>query len=223
MVCRYAEGKVTPSFPSATMLHEPLVVLDFETTGLQADAGDRITEVGLVRIEGGCITARYQSLVNCDVRVPDYITVFTGITQRMVDGAPPVAQVMREVAAFIGETSVVAHNASFDQRFFLRECRRQRIGLVVEPFICSLRLARRVYPDLASHSLGVLAQRLQLRNCGIAHRAAADAEMNRAADAAHGRGHRRDAQWREPDGARPARVDACAGETGTGEAGALCA
>jgi DNA polymerase-3 subunit epsilon len=159
------------------MLHDPLIVLDFETTGLRAEAGDRITEVGLVRMEGGCVTARFQSLVNCGVRVPDYITAYTGITQRMVDGAPPVAQVLREVAAFIGETPVIAHNASFDQRFFLRECRRQRIGVVVEPFICSLRLARRVYPQLESHSLGVLAHRLQLCNCGASHRAAADAEM----------------------------------------------
>jgi DNA polymerase-3 subunit epsilon len=159
------------------MLHDPLIILDFETTGLHAEAGDRITEVGLVRMENGCITGRFESLVNCGVRVPDYITAYTGITQRMVDEAPPVAQVLREVAAFIGETPVVAHNASFDQRFFLRECRRQRIGMVVEPFICSLRLARRVYPQLDSHSLGVLAHRLQLQSCGAAHRAAADAEM----------------------------------------------
>jgi DNA polymerase III subunit epsilon len=159
------------------MLHEPLVVLDFETTGLEADAGDRITEVGLVRIADGEITARFQSLVNCERRVPDYITAYTGITQRMVDGAPPLAQVMREIAAFIGETPVVAHNATFDQRFFVRECRRQRIGLVIEPFICSLRLARRVYPHLDNHSLGGLAHSLKLRNCGAAHRAAADAEM----------------------------------------------
>jgi DNA polymerase-3 subunit epsilon len=158
------------------MLHEPLVVLDFETTGLRPEAGDRITEVGLVRIEGGQITQRYQSLVNCETRVPSYITAYTGITQQMVDDAPPAADVMREVAAFIGEASVVAHNASFDQRFFLRECRRQRIGLLAEPFICSLRLARRVYPELQSHSLGVLAHELQLKHCGAAHRAPADAE-----------------------------------------------
>ena len=159
------------------MLHEPLIVLDFETTGLRAEAGDRITEVGLVRMENGRIVERYQSLVNCGVRVPDYITAYTGITQRMVDTAPPVAQVMREVATFIDATPVLAHNASFDQRFFLRECRRQSMSLVVEPFICSLRLARRVYPELDSHSLGVLAHRLQLRSCGAFHRAAADAEM----------------------------------------------
>ena len=158
------------------MLQDSLVVLDFETTGLRAERGDRITEVGLVRIENSRITARYQSLVNCQVRVPSFITAYTGITQRMVDEAPPVAQVMREVAAFIGGTPVVAHNAGFDQRFFQVECRRQEIASAVEPFICSLRIARRVYPDMESHALGVLAHALQLRACGRAHRAGADAE-----------------------------------------------
>ncbi|MET0280207.1 MAG: 3'-5' exonuclease [Steroidobacteraceae bacterium] len=158
------------------MLHEPLIVLDFETTGLRPEAGDRITEVGLVRIEGGRITARFESLVNCEMRIPDYITAFTGITQRMVDTAPLAQHVLREVVQFIGEAPVVAHNASFDQRFYLRECRRQRVGVVAEPFICSMRVARRVYPEMMSHSLGVLSHSLGLRDCGKAHRAAADAE-----------------------------------------------
>jgi DNA polymerase-3 subunit epsilon len=159
------------------MLHEPLVVLDFETTGLRPERGDRITEVGLVRIENGHVTGRFQSLVNCGVRIPTSIAAYTGITQQMVDGAPPAGDVMREVAAFIGTTPVVAHNASFDQRFYLRECRRQDVDMVIEPFICSMRLAQRIYPLHSGHSLGELAHRLQLRKAGAAHRAAADAEV----------------------------------------------
>ncbi len=159
------------------MLHEPLVILDFETTGLKPHAGDRITEVGLVRIEGGRIVDRYQSLANCQVRVPRFITSYTGITQQMVDEAPPVERVMREAMAFIGGTVVVAHSASFDERFLLRECRRLHLSVEIEPFLCSMRLARRIYPDLESHALGVLAHALKLPSCGAAHRAGADAEM----------------------------------------------
>lgn len=55
------------------MLQDSLVVLDFETTGLSPERGDRITEVGLVRIEHGEITDRFQSLVNCGVRVPSFV------------------------------------------------------------------------------------------------------------------------------------------------------
>lgn len=158
------------------MLHDPLVILDFETTGLRPHEGDRITEVGLVRLEGGRITERYQSLANCDVRVPRFITSYTGITQQMVDAAPSISSVMQQVVAFIGDTPVVAHSASFDERFFLTECRRQRMNPAMDSFLCSMRIARRIYPHLDSHALGVLAHSLKLPLSGTAHRAAVDAE-----------------------------------------------
>jgi DNA polymerase-3 subunit epsilon len=158
-------------------MHTPLVILDFESTGLRPEQGDRITEVGLVRIEDGQITARYQSLVNCGVRVPASIIAYTGISQQMVDSAPRAQDVMRDVIAFVGDTTLVAHNAGLDQRLLQRECRHARVGMLIEPFICSMRLARRVYPQLQSHSLGVLARALGLNTCGAAHRAAADAEL----------------------------------------------
>lgn len=159
------------------MLREPLVILDFETTGLRPHEGDRITEVGMVRIADGRIVDRYQSLVNCDVQVPPFITSYTGISQQMVDTAPVVGTVMREVMAFIGNTPVVAHSASFDERFFASECRRLSITMLHESFLCSMRIARRVYPHLESHALGVLAHSLKLPRCGTAHRAAVDAEV----------------------------------------------
>ena len=66
----------------------PIVMLDFETTGLSPEMGDRITEVAALRIVGGEITERYVSLVNCGVRIPSFITGLTGITQEMVDALP---------------------------------------------------------------------------------------------------------------------------------------
>lgn len=159
------------------MNHDPLVILDFETTGLTPERGDRITEIGLVRIESGRIVDRFESLANCGVRVPAHITAFTGISQAMVDAAPPVDDVMRQAVDFIGETPVVSHNAAFDQRFFVRECRYGRVGVVMQPFLCTLRLARRVYPELRSHCLAELVRVLQLHSSGRAHRAAADAEV----------------------------------------------
>lgn len=158
------------------MLREPLTILDFETTGLRPNEGDRITEVGLVRIEDGQITERFQSLVNCDVRVPSFITAYTGISQQMVDAAPPVDEVMQQVARFIGNTPVAAHSASFDERFFTNECRRLNMATAVTPFLCTLRIARRIYPHLDSHALGVLVHSLGLPSSGRAHRAAVDAE-----------------------------------------------
>jgi DNA polymerase-3 subunit epsilon len=159
------------------MLQDPLTILDFEATGLRPEQGDRITEVGLVRVEDGRITARFQSLVNCGMRIPPSITAYTGITQQMVDEAPPARDVLRKVLDFVGDTAVVAHNAGLDQRLLQRECRQARVAALIEPFICSLRLARRLYPHLSSHSLGALARALNLPGASTQHRAAADAEV----------------------------------------------
>lgn len=162
------------------MFTAPLVVLDFETTGLAPEQGDRITEVGMVRIEGDRIVDRFESLVNCGVKIPRSITAYTGITQQMVDEAPPVAHVLRQMAVFADGAALVAHNARVDQRFALAECQRLRIRHHLDPFICSMRLARHVYPDLTTHSLAALALALRLKWSGPAHRAAADAELTAA-------------------------------------------
>jgi DNA polymerase III subunit epsilon len=159
------------------MLNDDVVVIDFETTGLSPDQGDRITEVAALRVSGNTIVDRYESLVNCGIKVPTYITSLTGITQRMVDGAPPAKEVIGELLEFVGETPIVAHNASFDQRFFASECRRAGMTYACEDFICSIRAARRVFPHFDSYALGSLAVQLGISFGGAAHRAAADAEV----------------------------------------------
>lgn len=159
------------------MFERPIVMLDFETTGLSPDAGDRITEVAALRIADGRVVERYVSLVNCGVRVPSFITQLTGITQAMVDGAPPASDVVPALIDFIGADVLAAHNASFDEKFLKAEgallghaCRHG--GLV-----CSLKLSRRVFPGLPSYKLGELSRALGIRFNSRAHRAEADAEV----------------------------------------------
>jgi DNA polymerase-3 subunit epsilon len=160
-----------------TMFERPIVMLDFETTGLSPDGGDRITEVAALRIADGRIVERYVSLVNCGVRVPSFITQLTGITQAMVDGAPPATEVVPALIDFIGDDVLAAHNASFDEKFLKAEgallghaCRHA--GLV-----CSLKLSRRVFPGMGSYKLGQLSHALGIVFKGNAHRAEADAEV----------------------------------------------
>lgn len=155
----------------------PIVMLDFETTGLSPDMGDRITEVAALRIVGGEITERYVSLVNCGVRIPSFITALTGITQEMVDSAPSCAQVVPELLDFIGGDMLAAHNASFDEKFLKAEGARLRRSTGHAGLVCSLKLARRLYPGLASYKLGQLSSQLGIRFKGTAHRAEADAEV----------------------------------------------
>ncbi|HEY5512769.1 MAG TPA: 3'-5' exonuclease [Geomonas sp.] len=153
-----------------------VVVLDFETTGLSPDGGDRAIEVGAVLVQDNRITDRFQSLMNPGMRVSGFIEQYTGITNQMLKGAPPVAEAMGRFVTFMDRHHLVAHNASFDRRFLDAEL--QRISLRrQQEFACSLLLSRRLNPDAPSHSLETLVRYKKLATDGVFHRALADAEM----------------------------------------------
>lgn len=164
-------------FPPMQECHpETVIVLDFETTGISIDAGDRAIEIGAVKISAGQVVDRFQSLMNSGARVNSFIENYTGITNQMVQSAPPAADVMSEFAEFIGETPLVAHNASFDRRFLNAEF--DRIGRKrKENFGCSMLVSRRIYPDAPNHKLETLVRYKNLQTDGTFHRALADAEM----------------------------------------------
>jgi DNA polymerase-3 subunit epsilon len=160
-----------------SVFERPIVMLDFETTGLSPAMGDRITEVAALRIVGGRVTERYVSLVNCGVRIPAFITGLTGITQQMVDDAPPARRVVPELLDFIGSDALSAHNASFDEKFLKAEGERLGRGCAHAHLVCSLKLSRRVFPGMASYKLGQLSRQLGIAFKSRAHRAEADAEV----------------------------------------------
>ena len=155
---------------------EIVAVIDFETTGLSPAQGDRATEVAAVIVQDGRVVDRYQSLMNAGVRIPAYIESLTGISNAMIRSAPPAAQVMREVADFVGGIPMVAHNAAFDAKFWDAELARiERTR--AQDFVCSLLLSRRLFPLAPSHRLGALVEYARLPVAGRFHRALADAEM----------------------------------------------
>lgn len=155
---------------------ELVAVIDFETTGLSPAQGDRATEIAAVLLRDGVVVDRYQSLMNSGVRIPPYIEELTGISTAMVSNAPAAAKVMREVSDFVGDHPLVAHNASFDCKFWdaeldrIERSRRQQ-------FACSMLLARRLLPQAPSHKLGTLIEFAKLPVAGRSHRALADAQM----------------------------------------------
>lgn len=164
-------------------MSERIAILDFETTGMSPAHGARAAEVGIVMVENGRIVDRYQNLMNAGQRMPSFITQLTGITTAMLQAAAPAEQVMREAADFVGTAPLVAHNASFDSKFWLDEL--ERAGCAASPaaapvgnlFACTVLLSRRLYPEAPSHSLGKIVRHLQLPPADKAHRALADAEM----------------------------------------------
>lgn len=158
------------------MLASSIVVLDFETTGLSPDQGDRAIEIGAVKLENGIEVDKFQALMNPGRRINSFIENYTGITNRMLAPAPSCAKVMAEFADFIGDCNLLAHNASFDSRFLAAEF--ARIGRdVVGEFSCSLLVARRIYQDAPNHKLGTLINYKNIAADGSFHRALFDAQM----------------------------------------------
>ncbi|GAB3482147.1 3'-5' exonuclease [Polaromonas eurypsychrophila] len=157
-----------------------IAVIDFETTGLSPAMGDRATEVAIVLVENGKVLDRFQSLMNAGVHIPAFITSFTGISNAMVSAAPDADTVMREAGRFVGSAPMVAHNASFDRRFWLAELANAGVPAThasAQAFACTMLVSRRLYPQAPSHKLGVLVDYHHLPTGGRAHRAMADAEM----------------------------------------------
>lgn len=157
---------------------ETVAVIDFETTGLGPNQGGRATEIAAVLVQDGQIVARFQSLMNGGAWIPPYITQLTGITNAMVQAAPPARAVMHEVARFTKGCPLVAHNAAFDRGFWHAELARAECEAdEAHAFACTLLLARRLYPQAENHKLGTLARLHALPSAGRAHRALADAEV----------------------------------------------
>ena len=150
-------------------------VIDFETTGLSPAHGARPTEIAVVLVQDSEIVDRYQSLMNPEVPIPADIQAFTGITNTMVRQAPSINEVMSKAVEFTDDRPIVAHNASFDRKFWDYETETLPAGSS-NRFICSLLLSRRLFPNAPNHKLATLVRTLRLPAAGRYHRALADAE-----------------------------------------------
>jgi DNA polymerase III subunit epsilon len=152
------------------------VVLDFETTGLSPEYGDRAIEIGAVLLDQGVIVDRFQRLMNPGFRISNFIEHYTGITNEMLKGQPGCEEVMSEFSDFIAGYNIVAHNASFDRRFLDAELKR--VNRAYEGnMCCSLLTSRRIYQDSPNHRLQTLVSHAGIPETGKFHRALADAEM----------------------------------------------
>ncbi len=153
-----------------------LIILDFETTGLSPDNGDRAIEIGAVKLENGVVTDQFQELMNPGRRVSSFIEDYTGITNTMLSTAAPCSEVMARFADFIEGQNLVAHNASFDKRFLDSELKRISSSYSGQ-FTCSLLLSRRLNQNAPNHKLGTLINYKGIASNGDFHRALYDSQM----------------------------------------------
>jgi DNA polymerase-3 subunit epsilon len=132
------------------------IVVDVETTGSWA-SGDRITEIGAVKIRNHQVVDEWHSLVNPQRAIPTKITLITGITNEMVGGAPIFAEIADSFMRFMGDGIFVAHNVNFDYGFLNHEYERldRRFRF---PKLCTVAGMRRRYPGHKSYGLGKLCE-----------------------------------------------------------------
>ena len=150
------------------------VVFDIETTGLSA-LNDKITEIGAVLIKGGEIISEFNIFVNPEMHIPENITELTGITDEMVKDAPTQEEAVRAFLDFVGDRTLIAHNAGFDTSFIRKACDDYEIPFT-NTYLDTVALSRYVNPDLKKHKLDVLANYFGLGDFNH-HRACDDAKM----------------------------------------------
>jgi DNA polymerase III subunit epsilon len=149
------------------------VVVDVETTGMDP-VSDRITEIAMMKIREGILQDEFSTLINPLIPIPEFITRLTGIDDLMVRDAPTAREVAPSIAEFLGDAIFVAHNAPFDWGFVNHTVRRERAFELTNRQLCTVRLSRRLLPQLPSKSLDPVTRALNIR-IPDRHRASGDA------------------------------------------------
>lgn len=148
-------------------------IVDIETTGSYAGSNS-ITEIAIIIHNGKYVLERYQSLINPLSLIPYHIQMLTGIDNEMVAEAPIFKEIAPKIFELLSNCIFVAHNVNFDYSFIVKEFQESGYNWKA-PKLCTVRLARKIIPNLASYSLGKLCQNLHITN-HARHRAMGDAE-----------------------------------------------
>lgn len=171
---RESKGRSIIAFP------DTYCVIDVETTG-RSPQWDHIIEVAAVKISDGRETGRFSSLIQPPSMpggtfVDDFIEALTGITDEMLAGAPFAPDVLEEFATFVEDAPVVGHCVSFDIDFLYDSFDRYLDRPFSNDYIDTLRLARKLHPEMSHHRLADLVRLFDVAH-NDAHRAMGDVEV----------------------------------------------
>lgn len=162
-------GTGSPTLDACTF-----AVVDVETTGGRPARGDRIVELAVVLVRGESVELAYETLVNPERPLSPFVAGLTGITDGMLRDRPVFAEIADDVLAVLGGRVFAAHNARFDWAFVSAELKRTRDRVLWGPRVCTVRLTRRLVPELRSRGLDHVTQYFGI-TVEQRHRAAGDA------------------------------------------------
>ena len=148
-------------------------VLDLETTGFSPKT-EKITEVGIMKVKNGEVIDSFSCFVNPEKPIPPRVVEVTNITDDMVKDAETIDKVFPKILDFLGDSVVVAHNATFDVGFLKYVAKD--LGYDFDyTYVDTLALARKIYPNLKKYKLGKIAEFLKIK-VEVAHRALDDVD-----------------------------------------------
>lgn len=155
-------------------LPSKICFVDIETTGMSL-RGDRIIEIGILRVEDGVVTKTFSSLINPQTYLPPEIELLTGITSVDVKTAPSFYELKNEIKEILEGCVFAAHNVRFDFSFIKTEFKRFDLEFNPKHF-CTVKLSRALFPQYRHHNLDSLIQRFNFIN-EKRHRAFEDAKV----------------------------------------------
>ena len=120
---------------------ESLVFLDFETTGLEAGK-DHLIEIGALKIDEDGFEHVFDTFIKPPITLPEKIIQITKITDDMLTTAPTIDNVIQDFINFIGNSTIVAHNADFDVPWLILEAKKHNLSLQNNNIICTFKWAK---------------------------------------------------------------------------------
>lgn len=154
--------------------NEEFICFDLETTGLNAN-NDKIIEIGAVRIKNHEIVEEFCTFVDPKIKLESRITEITGITDKMLVGAPSQKEALKKFIDFCGcKPILVAHNANFDVSFIKATAKREGIDFDFT-YVDTVPMSRALIMSIKNHKLDTIAKYLKIPDFNH-HRASDDAK-----------------------------------------------
>ena len=151
------------------------IVFDIETTGLDSSY-DEIIEIGAIKVHNNKIVSKFNSLIKPKNKIDEYITRLTGITNEMVKDAPTIEEILPDFMNYINNSILIGHNVNFDINFIYDNLYRNGLDVLTNDFIDTMRIARKLLPELPHHRLIDLAKYFKIDETNN-HRALKDCEI----------------------------------------------
>ncbi|NPA55972.1 MAG: 3'-5' exonuclease [Epsilonproteobacteria bacterium] len=151
---------------------EVFCIVDIETNGSKPE-NSQIIEIGAIKVKNGEVIDTFNEFVKADY-IPEAIRELTGINEKMLKNAKTQKEVLRKFKEFLGDAIFVAHDSYFDFNYIKSQLKKEGLGDLLNPEICTLTLSKKTI-DASRYGLKYLIEELNLPK-GDLHRALYDAK-----------------------------------------------